>query len=252
MLDYPALSGQLQDALALEIAPVAVAFADQIPDGVERFDGSLAAGCGFWELAATRTFATVTADHELCAIGVHTHNLEGASAASRDELGAVLKVMADLDYVRPEEVEAIPVLERSASAVIYSPLADAPVPPDVVVLFSRADQSLILAEAAMQVDGAVAPAMGRPACAMIPQAKNTGRAAMSLGCCGARAYLDALTPQTALWTLPGAAIAAYAERITSLARANQVLARFHSRRRADVEAGDKPTFARSLERMNAK
>ena len=34
------------------------------------------------------------------------------------------------------------------------------------------------------------PAMGRPACAVVPQAINSGQAALSLGCCGARAYLD--------------------------------------------------------------
>ena len=251
MSDYSTISRQLRDALGLDLGPIAVAFAGAIPDGVDRFDGILAAGCGFWELAATRTFATVAADHELCAIGVHTHNLEGATPATREELGATLKVMADLDYVRPEEVEGIPVVDQASPVVIYAPLESTPVAPDVVVLFARADQSLIVAEAAMQVDGAVAPAMGRPACAMIPQAKNSGRAAMSLGCCGARAYLDALTPQTALWTLPGAAIAAYAERIAGLARANQVLARFHQVRRDDVEAGRRPTFAESLTRMNS-
>lgn len=250
MVDYSSLSDQLTSALSLKLSPVAVSLTSAVPEGVERFGGKLAAGCGFWEQAATRAFATVAADHELCAIGVHTHNLEGASPATQHELGEVLKVMADLDYVRPEEVAEIPVLEQPTAVVVYAPLASAPLAPDVVVLFARADQSLILSEAAMQVDGAVAPAMGRPACAMIPQAKNSGRAAMSLGCCGARAYLDALTPETALWALPGAAIASYAERITSLARANQVLAGFHQRRRADVAGGETPTFAESLARMS--
>lgn len=243
------ISATLQNALQLGQPPVAVSFCDDIPAGVDRLSEVRPAGCSFWELATTRSFATVAADHELCSIGVHTHNLSGASPATSEELGVTLKVMADLDYVRPEEVAQIPVLDRSAAVVVYAPLASAPVDPDVVVLFALADQSLILSEAAMQVDGAVAPAMGRPACAMIPAAAKSGRAAMSLGCCGARAYLDALTPEIALWALPGARAAEYAERVARLAEANSILAAFHVRRRADVAAGIKPTVRESLERM---
>ena len=63
-------------------------------------------------------------------------------------------------------------------------------PPDMVLLFVNANQTLILSEATQQVENQNAPAMGRPACAIVPQVMNTGRAALSLGCCGARAYLD--------------------------------------------------------------
>ena len=52
--------------------------------------------------------------------------------------------------------------------------------------------------------------MGRPACAVVPQVVNGGRGAMSLGCCGARAYLDAMPDGVALWALTGGKIAAYA------------------------------------------
>jgi hypothetical protein len=72
-----------------------------------------------------------------------------------------------------------------------------------VLLFGKADQMLILFEASQQVERGLPPAMGRPACAIVPQAKNTGRAALSLGCCGARAYLDVLTAAVALWAIPG-------------------------------------------------
>lgn len=239
----------LTQALDLQHPPVAVAFCDSIPDGVDHLSDARPAGCSFWELATTRTFATVAADHDLCSIGVHTHNIAGASPATAEELGVTLGVMADLGYVRPDEVAGIPVLERSTPVVVYSPLASAPVTPDVVVLFARADQSLILSEAAMQVDGAAAPAMGRPACAMIPAAFNSGRMAMSLGCCGARAYLDALTPDVALWTLPGARLADYAERIAGLATANNVLASFHGLRREAVAGGGRPSVSESLERL---
>src|SRR5712692_6436208 len=111
---------------------------------------------------------------------------------------------------------------------------------------------LILSEASQQVEGGLPPAMGRPACAIVPQAKNTGRAALSLGCCGARAYLDVLTDDVALWAIPGSKLDLYAERIAVLAKANAVLATFHQVRRKDVEDGKSPTIKESLAAMASR
>jgi hypothetical protein len=78
---------------------------------------------------------------------------------------------------------------------------------------------------------------------------NTGRAALSLGCCGARAYLDLLTDSVALFAIPGAKLEAYEKRIETLANANGVLSRFHEIRRRDVDAGLAPTIQESLRAM---
>jgi uncharacterized protein (DUF169 family) len=177
--------------------------------------------------------------------------LAGAPPSQAQELKTTLKVLNSLDYVRDEEVAAIPVLDRTVKHVVYAPLADAPLTPDVVVLFANARHSLIIAEAVQQVEAGLPPAMGRPACAMIPQVANSGRAAMSLGCCGARAYLDALTDDIALWALPGANIAVYAERVSVLATANDTLAKFHALRRASVSQGAQPTVEESLAALGA-
>jgi uncharacterized protein (DUF169 family) len=249
-MNHRDLAASLTASLSLRATPIAVSISDAVPAGVPMFDGVVAAGCAFWERAAQGAFATVTRDHELCAIGVHTHAMPDASARAQEELGAVLAVMADLDYVRPEDVAGIPVLAKGARHVVYAPLADAPLPPDVVLLFADARQGLVLSEAAQMVDDAVPPAMGRPACAIVPQAINSGRAAVSLGCCGARAYLDVLTDDVALWALPGAKLEAYATRLASLARANATLGTFHQLRRQDVEAGQRPTLQESLARLS--
>ena len=107
-----------------------------------------------------------------------------------------------LDYVREEEIAAIPVMQHKLAHALYGPLADFPVQPEVVLVFAHAQHGLILSEAVARVDGGTPPAMGRPACAIVPHVLNQRRAAMSLGCCGARAYLDALTDDVALWALP--------------------------------------------------
>ena len=242
------LAQTLTTSLQLSQPPIAVSFTDRVPEGVAAFEGSVPAGCRFWQEAATRVFATVSAQHDLCSIGVYTHNLESTPGQQKD-LGDALKVFGDLGYVRPEDIPLIPVLQRQTRVVVYGPLGQTPLAADVVLLFVQADQSLILSEASQQMEGGLPPAMGRPACAVIPQAFNSGRTALSLGCCGARAYLDILTPDVALYAVPGAKLAEFTGRVAALAKANTILTAFHTRRRADVEAGGRPTVMESLAAM---
>ena len=101
---------RLTEALDLSLPPIAIAFPDAVPEGVPEFEGTVPAGCVFWQEAAARTFATTAGHHALCSIGIHTHNLSGAPASQPEELGAALEAMMGLDYVREEEVAAIPVL----------------------------------------------------------------------------------------------------------------------------------------------
>ena len=57
--------------------------------------------------------------------------------------------------------------------------------------------------------------------AIVPQVLNQQRAAMSLGCCGARAYLDVLTDDVALWALPAHRLDQYCGQIVTFANAEQ-------------------------------
>lgn len=243
--DLPRLAETLTTTLRLTQPPIAVAFADRVPDGVRTFEGRVAAGCRFWQEAATDLFATSATDHDLCTLGTYTHNL-AVGPAHEAERGEALKMFADLGYVRAEDLPRIPVLKRRPTHVIYGPLSRMPIDPDVVLLFAHADQALVLSEASQQMEGGLPPAMGRPTCAVVPQVANTGRTALSLGCCGARAYLDILTSDVALYAVPGARLEAFTERVVTLTRASTVLTAFHKARRRDVEAGKRPTIKESL------
>jgi uncharacterized protein (DUF169 family) len=243
--EYSQLAANLATFLDLRQPPVAISFTESIPAGLGAHEGRVAAGCRFWQDAATTAFATSAADHSMCSIGVYTHNLPFSAAASAD-LQDALKVFAELDYVRAEDIAAIPVLKMQPAYVVYGPLDQTPLPPDVVLLFVDARQTLILSEAVQQVEQGNPPAMGRPACAVIPQVMNTGRAALSLGCCGARAYLDVLTDDVAIFAIPGNKVQAYAERIEALAKANGVLSKFHEIRRHHIAAGGAPSIKDSL------
>ena len=88
--------------------------------------------------------------------------------------------------------------------------------------------------------------MGRPACAVVAQVMNSGRPAMSLGCCGARAYIDNFVETTAIFAIPGSKLTAYVERIRTLSSANALLSRFHKLRRTEIAAGNRPSIQDSL------
>jgi uncharacterized protein (DUF169 family) len=250
MPSYSEIASALDQALHLTQPAVALCLAQELPAGVEPWVGDVPAGCRFWQEAGARVFATSAGDHERCSIGQYTHNL-AMSPASATDLADALAVFANLTYVREQDVAAIPVLASKPQYVIYGPLAEIPLAPDVVLLFVRADQTLILSEASEQLEGGLPPAMGRPACAIVPHARNTGRSALSLGCCGARAYLDILSNDVALYAIPGATLEAFAERIVALAKANQILTKFHQIRRSDVAAGKSPTIKESLAALQA-
>jgi uncharacterized protein (DUF169 family) len=249
MSDWSEMAQSLQEHLKLSLPPVGISFRDSVPESIPLFDGAVPAGCVFWEKAAHGGFATSAKDHDLCSIGVYTHNLKDPSPDYESELQTVMQVLGQLDYVRSADMALIPVVERRSKYVIYAPLAECALVPDVVVLFSDASRSLILTEAVQQVELCVTPAMGRPACSAIAQAINSDRAALSLGCCGARAYIDALSDNVAMWVLPGSKIKQYIERVRAQANANAVLGKFHALRRADVAAGAHPTYAQSMSRL---
>lgn len=249
MTNYREISELLTTTLRLTVSPVSVCLSDVLPEGIQKAAGRVPAGCAFWERALTRTFATDAQDHELCAIGVYTHNLADPSETYERELGTVLNVLGQMQYVRPEDIPNIPVLKQKSKYVIYSPLEKTLSVPDVVLLFVNAAQSLIITEAVGQVDVGIAHALGRPACAIIPHVINRNVAAISLGCCGARAYLSIFSSEVALWGLPGNKIKQYVDRVDVLAKANAILGKFHTLRKEDVGQGYRPTYEESLARL---
>jgi uncharacterized protein (DUF169 family) len=249
--NYQQIAAILSESLNLNQPPVAVCFTATAPATVAHHEGRVAAGCVFWQDGARKAFVTSASDHDLCSIGVHTHNLE-PGPAHQAELGTALKVFSELGYLRPEDVGAVPVLKSRPQHVVYAPLAETPATPDVVLLFVKAPAALVLSEACQQVEGGNPPAMGRPACAAIPQVVNTDSAAYSLGCCGARAYLDVLSDDVAVYAIPGNKLAAYTERVKILSDANKLLTRFHELRRKDVAAGKNPSINDSLAALQAQ
>lgn len=233
---------RLTKSLGLAQSPVAISFSDS-PD-LTRPAARAPAGCRFWQDGAVRTFATTAEDHGSCAIGMYTHNLEQTPAQQRD-LSDALAIFRELGYVRDADLPLIPVLNTRPRSVVYGPLAESAIAPAIVLLFVNGEQALVAVEAVQQIENRFAAAMGRPACAVVPMVVNMGEAAVSFGCCGARAYLDTF-PGTTIFAIPGPKLEQYTERIETLASANATLRTFHQVRRGQITAGLTPTVAESL------
>ena len=230
MTDYRAIEQQLAAQLALPRRPVAVAFRDRAPAGVAALAGTQPSGCSFWRLAAAgQTFYTVARDHHNCPIGSYTHGID-LPPDRAPELAQTLAFMTGLGYLRMEEVPGIPRLPTQPAVVVYAPLGDTPVDPDVVLFSGRPGRVMLLQEAAARAGVATgAPLLGRPTCMALPAALASGVIA-STGCTGNRVYTD-LGEDELYVAVPGAALPRIAEAAATIATANAALADYHRGRR---------------------
>jgi uncharacterized protein (DUF169 family) len=215
------------------VRPVAVAFLDAQPEGVKKFEGTQPSSCSFWRLAAEgRTFYTIPENHFNCAVGAYTHNID-LSPAREKEMEQTLKMMFDLGYVKPEEVPQIPRLAKSPKAILYSPLADAPVDPDVVLFALRPAAAMLLQEAAGRAGvGAGSPSLGRPTCMALPASLQFGSIA-SLGCIGNRVYTG-LDENEMYVVVRGKDLASVAEALDVINGANAALRDYARGRREEL------------------
>ena len=185
--DWLDLATRLEAGLGLfGSPPLAITFADQVPDDVPAFDdampepsgdgrtGRVAAGCVFWIKAADRTFSTVAEDHANCSVGSVTHGFK-----TLEDVGENADVAALLDsgWVTMDAVPQIPVVQEKPAAIVYGPLAETPTDPDVVFLRITGRQLMVLHDAFpnLRIEG-------KPQCHIVAIAKQQGEMAASVGC----------------------------------------------------------------------
>src|ERR1700745_201995 len=233
MNEYRGLETKISRSLRLKKRPAAGRFLDAPPSGVPKFEGADPSGCSFWRIAAAgKTFYTVPADHYNCAVGSHTHNIPLPPERAK-ELDQTISFMTDIGYIKMEEVPGIPQRARMPAAVVYSPLGEASVDPDVVIFAAPAAQIMLLQEAAQRAGRAAHfPMLGRPTCMAIPAAMGNG-ALITSGCIGNRVYTD-LAEGELYAMVPGKDVERIADELETIASANAKLHEYHSSRRQEI------------------
>jgi uncharacterized protein (DUF169 family) len=222
--------------LGLERSPVVVGFLSAPPEGLSRIDRPQPAGCAYWKRASEgHAFYTLLEDHENCAVGAFTHGVT-LSHEKRKDLESLVGTMVELHYLRSDEVASIPHRTTPLEVVAYAPLDQAAFEPDVVIFRGNARQIMLISEAARAAglfeSGAT---MGRPACAMIPQAAASVSGVASVGCIGNRVYTE-LGDNELYFAVPGSALVRVFEQLGTILSANQALEAFHRDRAAALSA----------------
>ena len=228
--NWKELENLINAAVTLPRRPVAVSFLDSIPTNVEKFQGTEPSGCSYWRLAAEgRVFYTVPENHFNCAVGAYTHNIT-LSPEREKETQQTLKMMFELNYVKPEEVAMIPRLAKTPVAIAYAPLGDAPLAPDVVLISCKPSAAMLLNEAANRAGvSSGAPALGRPTCMALPASLQHG-AILSLGCIGNRVYTG-LGDDEMYVVFRGGDVANVAAALAAIISANAALREYAADRR---------------------
>ena len=234
MIDYRQLEQQFASDLGLVRRPIAMAMSATPPAGVAKFEGTVPAGCAFWRMASEgRTFFTVPSDHYNCAMGSYTHSIPLPPDRAK-ELDETFAFMTGIGYLRMEEVPDIPVLPTTPGAVVYAPLGDTPVDPDVVLFWGPASRVMLLQEAAVRAGVSGLNTFGRPTCMAVPAALALGMVA-STGCVGNRVYTG--TEEGEMYAaVPGKDLARLAETTSTIKSANAQLMDYHKARRTQLTA----------------
>lgn len=223
------LGARLTAVLRPTAAPIGIAFLSGDHPDVEPFGapfpppnqagrtGAVPAGCVFWMQATERTFSTMAADHANCSVGSYTHGfLTLEEAATRDDVAAVL----ESGWVDAAAVAALPRVRERPTRVVYGPLAELTVDPEVVLVRINALALMILKDAfpALRIEG-------KPQCHVIALAKEDGAIAASVGCALSRARTGMRADEMTC-VFPASRLAAIVTAVESAADLDRAMARY--------------------------
>jgi uncharacterized protein (DUF169 family) len=228
-----AIAAQLESGLRLSRPPVAVAWVDAPPDGVATLDREVPSTCALWTHAELGVFHAPAAAHSNCPVGAMTMGFELAED-TQDNLMTIVQKMIGDGYLGADEPPAIPKVASPAQGVVYGPLAEFPLDPDVVLMWLSPAATMLFSEAsggAAWTGDARAGALGRPTCAALPQAINSGLPTTSLGCAGMRTFTG-VSDELLLAVVPGADLPGLAGALQDTLSANAAMQEFYDAHRA--------------------
>ena len=236
-MDFAAAAAALSSGLCLEAPPVALAFRDTPPTGVARAEAPEPSSCSFWRRGEAGPIFADAQAHMHCAVGAMVMGFE-LSESVQHELMAAAELMNGCGYLTADEVPTIPTIKAARGGILYGPLADFPTNPDLVLVWLSAHDAMHFAEAAGactwgQASTSSAGLLGRPACAALPIALNTGAATLSLGCAGMRTFTE-ISGDRLLGAIPGAQLEAFVDALARTLQANAEMQRYYDGRKAYV------------------
>ncbi len=236
-MDRPAIADRITTALALDTPPVALTFTDTPPAGVPAPAHPVTSTCAFWRLAEHGVFYATAQDHFNCLIGAMVMGF-ALPEQQQQELGEVVTTACECDYLDAAEPAQIPTNTQASTGILYGPLTDLPIDPDVVVAWLTPRQAMLYNEAAGSANWTttdVPKTTGRPACAALPNAMSSHTATISLGCMGMRTFTE-VSDDRLLAAIPGAELESFTDSLDRIAAANQKMQTYYEGRKAAITA----------------
>jgi len=228
-MDNSKINQEIVSAFGLDIPPIAMAFVDNQPQGVETMEEEVPSFCTFWRMAEKKSFYAPANKHFNCPIGAMVLGFEMPKEV-QDQLGGLVKKMCECSYLSEDEPANIPTITEKKAGVVYGPLKDFPVAPQLILMWLKPSQAMIYNEVlgCCKWSGSMdSMALGRPACAVIPTTLNKSPFGMSLGCTGMRTFTE-VSDDHILATLNCAEIDSFLTSLQTTLSANKEMKEFYT------------------------
>ena len=228
-MDNSKINQEIASAFGLDISPIAMALVDNQPQGVETMEEEVPSFCTFWRMAEKKSFYAPANKHYNCPIGAMVLGFEMPKEV-QDQLGGLVKKMCECSYLSEDEPANIPTITEKKAGVVYGPLKDFPVAPQLILMWLKPSQAMIYNEVlgCCKWSGSMdSMALGRPACAVIPTTLNKSPFGMSLGCTGMRTFTE-VSDDHILATLNCAEIDSFLTSLQTTLSANKEMKEFYT------------------------
>lgn len=232
-MDYVKAAEDLSLQFGLDIPPIAIAFVETVPPGIQTFGEAVPAACTFWRKAEERVFYASAEQHYNCPIGVMTMGFPMPQIVEQELMSSVER-MIGCGYLSADEPGKIPSVKKNKVGIVYGPLKDFPIGADVVLVWLTPPQGMLFSEAIKAcswTEAAPAAVLGRPACAALPVALEHGQATLSFGCAGMRTFTS-IHEDRLLGVIPGEKIGEFLEALGATVEANRVMQTYYDGRKA--------------------
>jgi uncharacterized protein (DUF169 family) len=218
-------------ALDLDPPPIALAFVDQLPVGIDTIQTDVPSSCSFWRRAEQGVFYAPAEAHFKCPVGAMVMGFELPEAVS-NELQQLVSNMSNCGYISSDEPAHIPAMQAGSKGIVYGPLSAFPLRANVVVCWVSPSQAMIWNEASGEAGwkrDIPTPVMGRPACAALPASISRNRPVISFGCMGMRTFTE-ISGDRMLAIIPGALLAEFASKLKAMRSTNDAMQSFYKGR----------------------
>jgi len=202
--------------LNLASRPLAVTFTATAPAGDPASRQGRTRRCAYWKQAAEARCSTPRPPIITTARSARSPTASHSPPGRAKELEDVVSTMVGLQYIRMEEVGALPRRTAPFQVAVYAPLAETPAPPDVVLVRGpRAPDHAGGRGRARGRDRGRRGLDGPAACAVIPAVLGGPTGVTSLGCIGNR-VTPAWATTSFYFTIPGPKIGEVVERLQTV------------------------------------